>query len=71
MPIKARVEHRSGESFDKMLKRFRKEVTRSGALSAARRKRWFISKSEERRYQEKKAIRRARRRKAKRAQRGY
>jgi small subunit ribosomal protein S21 len=43
------------------LKRFRKKVAKSGILSTVRRKRWFISKSELRRIQRKKAIRRLKR----------
>jgi len=37
------------------------EVAKSGVLSAVRRKRWFVSKSELRRIQRKKAIRRRKR----------
>jgi small subunit ribosomal protein S21 len=48
-----------------LLKRFRKKVAKSGILSTVRRKRWFISKSELRRIQRKKAIRRAKRRQRK------
>jgi small subunit ribosomal protein S21 len=44
-----------------LLKRFRKKVAKSGILSTVRRKRWFVSKSELRRIQKKKAIRRIRR----------
>ena len=50
------------ESQEEILRRFRKKVLRSGQLSAARRKRWFVSKSEARRIEKKKAIRRIRRR---------
>jgi small subunit ribosomal protein S21 len=53
---------RPNESQDQMLKRFRKKVAKSGVLSTVRRKRWFVSKSELRRIQKKKAIRRGRRR---------
>ena len=53
---------RPNESQDQLLKRFRKKVAKSGILSTVRRKRWFISKSELRRIQKKKAIRRSRRR---------
>ena len=53
---------RPGESQDQLLKRFRKQVAKSGILSAVRRKRWYVSKSELRRIQKKKAIRRLRRR---------
>lgn len=54
-----------GESQEQLLKRFRKIVAKSGILSTVRRKRWHVSKSELRRIQKKKAIRRARRRMAK------
>ena len=53
---------RSNESQDQLLKRFRKKVVKSGVLSTVRRKRWFISKSELRRIEKKKAIRRLKRR---------
>ena len=53
---------RNGESQDSLLKRFRKKVVKSGVLSTVRRKRWFISKSELRRVEKKKAIRRIKRR---------
>jgi small subunit ribosomal protein S21 len=45
-----------------LLKRFRKKVVKSGILSTVRRKRWFVSKSEQRRMDAKKAIRRYKRR---------
>ncbi len=57
-----RVELRSNESQDQLLKRFRKEVTKAGVLTTVRRKRWYVSKSEARRLAKKKAIRRMRRR---------
>jgi small subunit ribosomal protein S21 len=53
---------RSNESQDQLLKRFRKKVAKSGILSTVRRKRWFVSKSELRRINKKKAIRRLKRR---------
>jgi small subunit ribosomal protein S21 len=53
---------RPNESQDQLLKRFRKKVVKSGVLSTVRRKRWFISKSELRRVEQKKAIRRIKRR---------
>lgn len=58
----ATVTLRQNESQDQLLKRFRKKVAKSGILSTVRRKRWFVSKSELRRIQKKKAIRRSRRR---------
>ena len=57
------VDLRPGESFEALLKRFRKEVAKSRILSTYRRKRWFTPPSEERRLAQKKAERRARRRK--------
>lgn len=56
---------RPNESQEQLLKRFRKKVAKSGILSTVRRKRWFISKSELRRIQRKKAIRRLKRRQRK------
>ncbi len=53
---------RPNESQDLLLRRFRKKVVKSGVLSTVRRKRWFISKSELRRIEKKKAARRMRRR---------
>lgn len=53
---------RPNEGQDSLLKRFRKKVVKSGILSTVRRKRWFISKSELRRVEKKKAIRRIKRR---------
>jgi small subunit ribosomal protein S21 len=53
---------RPNESQDQLLKRFRKKVVKSGVLSTVRRKRWFISKSELRRVEKKKSMRRVKRR---------
>ena len=55
------VNLRSNESQDNLLRRFRKKVVKSGVLSTIRNKRWFVSKSEQRRMDKKKAIRRAKR----------
>ena len=52
---------RSGESNAQLLKRFRQAVSRSGVLRDVRQKRWFVSRSEQRRLERKKAIRRSRR----------
>ena len=54
----ASVTLRSNESQDSLLKRFRKKVVKSGVLSTVRRKRWFVSKSEQRKKEKKKAVRR-------------
>ncbi len=57
-----RVVSRAGESPESLLKRFRKKVTRDRILSDAKRKRYFVSKSEQKRI----ALRKARRRERKR-----
>lgn len=49
---------RPNESQEQLLRRFRKKVAKSGVLSTVRRKRWFVSKSELRRINKKKAMRR-------------
>ena len=59
MPSVTRMPNESDES---LLRRFRKKVAKAGVMSTVRRKRWHISKSELRRIQKKKAIRRMRRR---------
>ncbi|MEK6587426.1 MAG: 30S ribosomal protein S21 [Chloroflexota bacterium] len=61
----ATVVLRPNESQDSMLRRFRKKVAKSGILSTVRRKRWFVSKSELRRIERKKAVRRLKRRERK------
>jgi small subunit ribosomal protein S21 len=58
----ATVTLRPNESQEQLLKRFRKKVAKSGILSTVRRKRWFVSKSELRRIDKKKAVRRHKRR---------
>ncbi|RME11673.1 MAG: 30S ribosomal protein S21 [Ardenticatenia bacterium] len=55
------VRLRPGESPDSLLKRFRKEVAQARILSTYRKKRWYISKSEQRRKERKKALRKMRR----------
>jgi small subunit ribosomal protein S21 len=52
-----KVEKRDNESFSQLMRRFRKKVTRSKVLSEHRKRRFFTSKSEERRIAKKKAIR--------------
>ena len=61
----ATVKLKPNESQEQLLRRFRKRVTNAGVLSTIRRKRWHISKSELRRIEKKKAIRRSRRRQRK------
>ncbi len=60
------VKLRPNESQEQLLRRFRKTVMKSGVLKSVRNKRWFVSKSELRRIQKKKAIRRLQRRARKR-----
>jgi len=55
------VNLRPNESQDQLLKRFKKKIMKSGLLTVLRNKRWFVSKSETRRMDKKKAIRRLRR----------
>jgi small subunit ribosomal protein S21 len=59
MPTVRRMPNETDES---LMRRFRKAVTKSGVLSTVRRKRWYVSKSEIRRIERKKAIRRMNRR---------
>ncbi|HAK60879.1 MAG TPA: 30S ribosomal protein S21 [Nitrospiraceae bacterium] len=56
------VKLRPNESQDALLKRFRKKVVKAGTLSTIRKKRWFVSRTETRRVERKKAIRRMKRR---------
>jgi small subunit ribosomal protein S21 len=62
---------RSGESQESLLKRFRKEVADSRVLSTFRKKRWFVSKSEEKRKAKQRAARKARRKEMQAQQREY
>jgi len=55
-----KVELKSNESPEQLLRRFNKAVVKSKVLADVRRKRWFISKSELSRIEKKKAIRRQR-----------
>jgi small subunit ribosomal protein S21 len=63
--VLTKVVLRDGESPQKLLQRFRKKVTRSGLMSEVRKRRWFVSRSEQRRMDEKKAIRRLKKRERK------
>jgi small subunit ribosomal protein S21 len=60
--LMADVMLREGESQEALLRRFRKKVMRAGVLRDAKKKRWFVSKSEKRRIAKRKAIRKHRRR---------
>ncbi|KAA3665264.1 MAG: 30S ribosomal protein S21 [Chloroflexi bacterium] len=55
-----KVELRSNETQEQLLRRFRKSVMKSKVLSDVRRKRWHIPKSEIERIKKKKALRRMR-----------
>lgn len=57
-----KVHLRHNESQEQLFRRFRKKVVKAGTLSDVRKKRWFVSRSEERREMKKKAARRLRRR---------
>jgi small subunit ribosomal protein S21 len=67
--VLVKVVKRKGESEQQLMHRFRKAVSRSGKMSEVRKRRWFISKNEERRLAKKKAIRRLKRRQWKRERR--
>jgi small subunit ribosomal protein S21 len=53
---------RSGETQESLLRRFRKRVTRDRVLSDVKKKRFFVSKSEQRRRARLKAIRKEKKR---------
>ena len=54
------VNLREDESFDTLLRRFNREVMNSGLMTDVRRKRFFVSKGEQRRIDVRKGRRRAR-----------
>ena len=56
------VRLRAGESQESLLRRFRKKVTKSRILSDAKKKRYFVSRSAQRRAARRKAERRERKR---------
>jgi small subunit ribosomal protein S21 len=56
--VLTQVHIRNNESQQQLLSRFRKKVIRSKILSEVRKRRWFISKNEQRRIDKKKATRR-------------
>jgi small subunit ribosomal protein S21 len=58
------VKLKNGESQEALLRRFRKKVVKSRILSTVKKKRYYISPSEERRIAKRKGIRRARKREA-------
>ena len=57
-----RVVLQPGESQESLLRRFRKKVTQARILSTVKRKRYYVSKSTQRRIARRKAMRRERRR---------
>jgi small subunit ribosomal protein S21 len=57
-----KVKLRPNESQESLLKRFRKKVTRNRVMTEVRKRRWYMSPSEQRRLAKKKAIRRMKRR---------
>jgi small subunit ribosomal protein S21 len=59
------VIRRESESIDSMLKRFRKAVSRERILSDVKKRRYFVSKSEQRQRAKRKAINRERKRQRK------
>lgn len=54
----------ANESDESLLRRFRKQVTKAGTMTLVRNKRWHVGKSELRRIQKKKTMRRMQRRQA-------
>ena len=60
--VLTRVVLRRGESQESLLRRFRKRVTRDRILSDAKKKRFFVSKSEQKRIAHRKAMRHERKR---------
>ena len=56
------VVSREGESFEMLLKRFRKSVNRAAILSTVRRNRYHVTRGELERIKKRKGIQRARRR---------
>jgi len=54
------VEINDNESFDSLLRRFNRQVMTNGVLKEVRRKRWFITKGEQKRMDVRKGRRRAR-----------
>ena len=57
-----RVELQEGESFDSLLKRFRKKVMQGRILATVKKKRYYVSDSAKRQMARRKAVRRERKR---------
>ena len=58
---------REGESQDNLLRRFKSGMQRSGIMQDMKRRRFFVSKSQQARLAQRRSIRRLRRRAAKQA----
>ncbi|NIV10029.1 MAG: 30S ribosomal protein S21 [Aliifodinibius sp.] len=56
-----KIIRRDNESQQKLFQRFRKTASMSGIFQEVRKRRWFVSKTEQRRLAKKKAIRRQKR----------
>jgi small subunit ribosomal protein S21 len=56
------VRQQNHETVESLIRRFNREMGKAGTMSEVRRRRWHISKSEVRRMEKKRAIRRSRRR---------
>ena len=65
------VVRRNGESFDSLLRRFRKKVNQGRIKTELRKRRYFVTKGERDRIAKRKGIQRAQRRRRKRRQRNY
>ena len=61
-----RVERHAEESIDITLRRFRAQVAEARVMSALKRKRYFVTKGEQRRMAKRRGLRRERRRQLKR-----
>ena len=55
------VKLKPGESQDSLYKRYKQAMSKSGVLNLVKNRRWFVSRSEQRRLDKKRAIRRAKR----------
>jgi len=56
----SKVTLKKGETQQQLMRRFKKKVIASKVLGEVRKRRWFVSRTEQRREDKKKAIRRAR-----------
>lgn len=56
MSANVRVERREGEDNEALVDRFMREVAKGGVLAQVRKRRWFVSKSEQRRLAKKRGL---------------